>query len=1235
MPPPTPDASLALIQELVDAQSRGELSRALKIHDDDLTPDFCRILRVSLDQTASPELRNQLASLREEVLSIVSPKLFNEWICIGDPSIAKSKAKEILYGLTHSSLNAFWETAPPKKIEIITDLLVQELFDEPDANEKFALCFHAAFLLGNPGLAYTALKSSMANELSENMASSFVAWGTLFFNRRISMEASIACYTQALKVFTPKNNPEQWATIQYDLGNAFENSRGNFKLQNERAIRHYNAALKFYSRRRTPFEWAETHIHIARCYSPRHVGKPLKNALTAISCFRKSLRVFTKEKFPEKWMEVMYCIATVYQDLFSINKVYVTHSIRVFNAALTMCDRQKLPTEWAWLQHYLGYSFLYKHSGKRSVSLKKAIDAFQRALEVRTPDHNRYAWALTQKCLGMTYEAFDNDPEAVEKSITCFENALSVFDPVKDRKDWKESQMHLGSAYRQRGKNNPDDVEKAIKHMEAGMEKYSRETVAVEWAWAMHSLGLCYFDRVKGGIVENSEKAIDCFNQSLDALDSRKYPTETFLTRVNLARAYFHRAKADRTVNVEKAISILAPMLVSKNRRRFHAHWAYAQNQLAIAYSNRTGGNEAADCDKAIRMLTNSLAYYRRQRRSHRVALTEFFLGKAYTKRINGQKAKNIDLAIAFLKKCRMVRTRETMMVDWAYTQYALAEAYLQRPHGNKKLNRKKGIEGYTAALQIFQPDVFPLPCADFSIQLGKLFYEEKRWTAAIEQFEQAHRAVELLRDRASVTVSKEVVSGEFSDLYRYLVAACIHDSQYDKAFYFTCAAKGRSLAEKLHATKPDVLTLVASNPPLHRIWKTISVIDAEIESLQQRLLLQGEVSQQVTVPLADCRRRINVLAARRKRLKDDLVFRDTRLASSLARDALTSTEAMELARSLRSTIVDFYKTHEGWIAFVITADKVSYAPLPANTHAVIHQTTDWIQSLEHFGAFSSGSIRQQRVLQQLYDALVAPVEHFLPAGGSLLIMLHDQLHQVPLSLARNKSGHYLFEKYDLSFLANCNQAVALLKNSQRDNVADLPARTLIVAHEGKTHSPLPYVQEETAVLKAIFPDHQLLSNEAATSAAFLSASKNVPHSLLHFICHGFFYFKHPEYSGLMLDDSLTVQKIASECELPGNPTVVLSACQTGRSHVHAGEELAGLNTAFLEAGASRVVSSIWPVNDRSTMHLFRHFYAARGIGANESKALGTAMKSISAMASYQKVYFWGAFRVFGLPQIK
>lgn len=144
---------------------------------------------------------------------------------------------------------------------------------------------------------------------------------------------------------------------------------------------------------------------------------------------------------------------------------------------------------------------------------------------------------------------------------------------------------------------------------------------------------------------------------------------------------------------------------------------------------------------------------------------------------------------------------------------------------------------------------------------------------------------------------------------------------------------------------------------------------------------------------------------------------------------------------------------------------------------------------------------------------------------------------------------------------------------------------------------------------------------------------------IVHFATHALVDNQHPELSGLVL--SLVDEK--------GNPQngflnlqdiynldlaadlVVLSACDTALGKQIDGEGMIGLTRGFMYAGASRVVSSLWSVDDVATAELMKRFYRAmEKDGMRPAAALRQAQIAMWKQKDWHSPYYWAAFQLQG-----
>jgi len=105
----------------------------------------------------------------------------------------------------------------------------------------------------------------------------------------------------------------------------------------------------------------------------------------------------------------------------------------------------------------------------------------------------------------------------------------------------------------------------------------------------------------------------------------------------------------------------------------------------------------------------------------------------------------------------------------------------------------------------------------------------------------------------------------------------------------------------------------------------------------------------------------------------------------------------------------------------------------------------------------------------------------------------------------------------------------------------------------------------------------------------------------------------------------------------------VLSACNTGLGRLREGEGIVGLTRAFLHAGASSVVVSLWKVEDQSTSLFMERFYQRLKQGESKAEALRQAklevlhstieMKAIGMQQSLASPFYWAPFILVGDSQ--
>ena len=186
----------------------------------------------------------------------------------------------------------------------------------------------------------------------------------------------------------------------------------------------------------------------------------------------------------------------------------------------------------------------------------------------------------------------------------------------------------------------------------------------------------------------------------------------------------------------------------------------------------------------------------------------------------------------------------------------------------------------------------------------------------------------------------------------------------------------------------------------------------------------------------------------------------------------------------------------------------------------------------------------------------------------------------------------------------------------------------------------LPFTGKEAREIAKLAPQQQtLLALGADASRQRFLRGDLTSYRILHFATHGFLNQQNPELSGLVLslyDENRNAQngflRVIDLYSLKLNADlVVLSACQTALGKEVDGEGIVGLTSGFMYAGASRVVSSLWKVEDAATAELMKLFYRAM-LKENQtpSAALRTAQNELRKIPRFRNPNNWAGFTLTG-----
>lgn len=266
-----------------------------------------------------------------------------------------------------------------------------------------------------------------------------------------------------------------------------------------------------------------------------------------------------------------------------------------------------------------------------------------------------------------------------------------------------------------------------------------------------------------------------------------------------------------------------------------------------------------------------------------------------------------------------------------------------------------------------------------------------------------------------------------------------------------------------------------------------------------------------------------------------------------------------------------------------------------------------------------------------------------VPLLRHLIIVPDGPLNALPFEmLIEPNSGVPLIESHDVSYLPAA-QFLLTAKPSgkwiapwRRQLVAfgDPPVSTVDPFGVTEQWQPLPASADEVKGIASLLPGRsQLYIGSQARKHHLLSgAVAGVP--LLHFSTHAIVDEENPDRSRVLLapDSAGTSSDYLFEGEvynldLRGVDLATLSACDTARGKLIQGEGVEAFSRAFLAAGSSATITSLWRVPDRPTADFMKQLYYFLAQGQTKAEALRSAklkfLHSNSALASPR---YWAAF---------
>jgi CHAT domain-containing protein len=268
----------------------------------------------------------------------------------------------------------------------------------------------------------------------------------------------------------------------------------------------------------------------------------------------------------------------------------------------------------------------------------------------------------------------------------------------------------------------------------------------------------------------------------------------------------------------------------------------------------------------------------------------------------------------------------------------------------------------------------------------------------------------------------------------------------------------------------------------------------------------------------------------------------------------------------------------------------------------------------------------------QLRSKLLDFALNVTPAGSVLLVQPDGDLARIPWAALPVSSGIPIATKYLVAIapLPVAYPGVLRLSNTvvRRALIAVDPTLSPGLARD---YPPLPHALREIDAMREAYPNSDLLTGPAATSANIDRYLQG--HDALHFTGHaavtaeGIRLLTAPDLASKDRDAAQGFWKPGKDGLRLG--LAVLSACSTARYEEVESPEPRDLAGALLLGGARQVVATLWNVDSEASTRFMEAFYGEMQKGSMAPYAMQKAWRAVTEQPGMRSPYYWAGFSLF------
>jgi CHAT domain-containing protein/Tfp pilus assembly protein PilF len=844
-----------------------------------------------------------------------------------------------------------------------------------------------------------------------------------------------------------------------------------------------------------------------------------------------------------------------------------------------------------------------------------ALEHFQKSLAMSEAIGDRAGTAITLSNIGIVHYRQGDYEQALEY----YQKSLVTLEALENKAEIARILGNIGIVHRQQG------------NYAQALECYQRSLTTSEAigdrfgvARTLHNIGNVHLSQ------GNYARALEYYQKSLVMSEAIGIKYGIAFTLVNIGNVYSDQGNYEQALeHYQKGLAMLEAL---ENK----AEIARTLNSIGVVHHRQD------DYAQALKYFQKSLATNEAIGDRSGIAESQNSFGDVY------KSQGNYEQALEYYQKSLAMNEA---LGDKAGIVYALINiGYVHNKRDRYSQAMDFAERAAALARQIGSPDTL----WQAHLAAGIAYRALKQPAQARQAFADAINTIETMRTQ--VAGGEQEAQRFFeSKLSPYLAMVDLLVTQNNLAEALTYAerAKSRVLLDGLYSGRVNVAKAMTAQEQ-----------EQERKLNNQLVSLNTQINRENLRPQSD-QARLTELKAQLQKARLDYEAFQTSLYSAHPElrtqrgeaQALTPEQAAALLPDARVALLELVVAEDKSFLFVFTKNAGDQNPVVFKVFPIAIKQKELAKLTEQFRQqLAQPGSPVNKMAREIFDLLFKDAHSLIQDKDKLVIVPDGPLWEMPFQALLSPRNRYLIQDHAIAYTPSLTVLREMIKLRQRKSseaptllAVGNPALGTEVVERRKVLmddplDPLPDAEKQALSLGKFYgPRRSRIYVGAAATEGRVKAEAG-QYNTLHLATHGILNDRSPMYSHLVLaridekdkDDGLLEAWEILNLDLKAD-LAVLSACETARGRVGAGEGMIGLTWALFVAGVPTTVVSQWKVRSDSTAELMVEFHrllqARDAKGAprlSRAEALRQAALKLLGSNQYRHPFFWAGFVLVG-----